>query len=304
MPPASRLLHRHLAANLRQARVDCIFGLVGDANLFMVKSFIEDQGSRYVAPKHEANAVLAAIGQAQARGKVSVASITHGPGLTNAVTARIEGVRAGVPVVIMAGDTPPGGPQHQQNIDQREIVAATGAGFVELRRPETAVEDLERAFRLALHQRRPIVFNMRAAPRVRVDGAEHLLAGDNARRDSDGYSFYEGLADDVINSSGYRIGPQEVENALVERPAVGEAAVIASPDAQRGEIVKAFIVLHDDRAASETLGQELQDFVKRLAAPCKYPCRIEFVADLPQSAIGKIQRRVLRNHEFDRNATV
>ncbi|TKT76381.1 acyl-CoA synthetase [Aquamicrobium sp. LC103] len=136
-----------------------------------------------------------------------------------------------------------------------------------------------------------------AATRATVDGQEFFLTGDNARRDADGYLYYEGRADDVINSAGYRIGPQEVENALTEHPLVREAAAVASPDPERGEVVKAFVVLHDGHRGSEELVRELQDFVKRLTAPYKYPRRIEFVADLPKSSVGKVQRRILRQQE-------
>ncbi|SMO97728.1 thiamine pyrophosphate-binding protein [Paracoccus laeviglucosivorans] len=155
------MIHQILARSLADLGVTDLFGLVGDANLFMVKSYVDGGLGRYVALTHEANAVLAAIGYAQVTGRTGVASITHGPALTNVVTALVEGVRACVPMVVMCGDTAPGDLQHLQDIDQREVVASTGAGFVELRGPHTLVVDLERAFRLAAHQRRPIVFNMR-----------------------------------------------------------------------------------------------------------------------------------------------
>jgi len=131
-----------------------------------------------------------------------------------------------------------------------------------------------------------------------IDGRDYFLTGDNARADADGYLYYEGRADDVINSAGYRIGPQEVENALIEHPMVREAAAVPSPDPERGEVVKAFIVLHDGFEGSPALAKELQDFVKRMTAPYKYPRRIEFIDELPKNAVGKIQRRDLRLREF------
>lgn len=131
-----------------------------------------------------------------------------------------------------------------------------------------------------------------------IDGRDYFLTGDNARADTDGYLYYEGRADDVINSAGYRIGPQEVENALIEHPMVREAAAVPSPDPERGEVVKAFIVLHDGFEGSPALAKELQDFVKRMTAPYKYPRRIEFIDELPKNAVGKIQRRDLRLREF------
>ena len=133
---------------------------------------------------------------------------------------------------------------------------------------------------------------------MQLAGHAYFLTGDTARADADGYLYYEGRDDDVINSAGYRIGPQEVENALSEHPKVREAAAIPSPDAERGEVVKAFVVLHDGHSGSPELARELQNFVKGITAPYKYPRRIEFVEDLPKNAVGKIQRRLLRQQEF------
>ncbi|HEX9035651.1 MAG TPA: acyl--CoA ligase [Ktedonobacterales bacterium] len=123
------------------------------------------------------------------------------------------------------------------------------------------------------------------------------LTGDRAYRDVDGYFWFVGRADDVIISAGYRIGPFEVESALVEHPAVMEAAVIASPDATRGEIVKAFVILAPGYQASPELATELQDYVKSVTAPYKYPREIEFVTELPKTISGKIRRVELRERE-------
>ncbi len=133
-----------------------------------------------------------------------------------------------------------------------------------------------------------------AAARARVGGKDYWLTGDMVREDEDGYLFYEGRADDIISSAGYRIGPTEVESALIEHPAVQESAAVGKPDAERGEIVKAFVVLKAGRAATPELARELQDHVKRVTAPYKYPREIEFVAELPKNASGKLLRRVLR----------
>ena len=130
------------------------------------------------------------------------------------------------------------------------------------------------------------------------DGVEYFLTGDMAYIDEDGYIYYTGRADDIISSAGYRIGPMEVENALIEHPAVIECAVIGSPDPERGEIVKAFIVLRPDFEPSDTLTKALQEHVKRVTAPYKYPRRVEFVAELPKTASGKLLRRVLREREY------
>jgi acetyl-CoA synthetase/medium-chain acyl-CoA synthetase len=126
---------------------------------------------------------------------------------------------------------------------------------------------------------------------------EWYLTGDRARRDEDGYLWFVGRADDVIISAGYRIGPFEVESALLEHPAVIESAVVASPDAERGEIVKAFVVLRSGHAASDALAKELQDHVKRVTAPYKYPRAVEFVDALPKTVSGKIRRVELRERE-------
>jgi acyl-coenzyme A synthetase/AMP-(fatty) acid ligase len=120
------------------------------------------------------------------------------------------------------------------------------------------------------------------------------LTGDRAVRDSDGRYWFVGRADDVIKSSGYRIGPFEVESALVEHPAVLEAAVVARPDAMRGAIVRAFVVLRKDCVAGDELRRELQEHCKRVTAPYKYPREIEFVSELPKTISGKIRRVELR----------
>ncbi len=124
--------------------------------------------------------------------------------------------------------------------------------------------------------------------------------GDRAYRDEDGYFWFVGRADDVIISAGYRIGPFEVESALVEHPAVVEAAVVASPDPVRGEIVKAFVVLAAGVAPSDTLADALREHVKSVTAPYKYPREIEFVTELPKTISGKIRRVELRERERER----
>jgi acetyl-CoA synthetase/medium-chain acyl-CoA synthetase len=107
-----------------------------------------------------------------------------------------------------------------------------------------------------------------------------------------------GRADDVIISAGYRIGPFEVESALIEHPAVVESAVVASPDEMRGAVVKAFVVLAPGYQASPVLATDLQEHVKQLTAPYKYPREIEFVTELPKTISGKIRRVELRQREI------
>jgi acyl-coenzyme A synthetase/AMP-(fatty) acid ligase len=131
---------------------------------------------------------------------------------------------------------------------------------------------------------------------------EWYITGDRAIKDDDGYFWFVGRADDVIISAGYRIGPFEVESALVEHPSVAEAAVVASPDRIRGDIVKAFVVLAPGHQPSEQLTQDLQEHVKRVTAPYKYPREIEFTTELPKTISGKIRRVELRQRERDRKA--
>ena len=129
---------------------------------------------------------------------------------------------------------------------------------------------------------------------------DYYITGDRAMADKDGYIWFVGRADDVILSAGYRIGPFEVESALLEHPAVAESAVVSSPDAIRGEIVKAFVVLKPGFSGSDDLVKEIQEHTKKVTAAYKYPRKIEFVASLPKTVSGKIRRIELRNKEWGR----
>ena len=124
-----------------------------------------------------------------------------------------------------------------------------------------------------------------------------FLTGDVLYQDEDGYFWFSGRDDDLIMASGYRISPFEVESAVISHPEVLEAAVVASPDEIRGVIVKAFVVLHDKKKASERLVKDIQKHCKKVAAPYKYPREIEFVEDLPKTQSGKIKRKELREIE-------
>ncbi|XP_048188687.1 acyl-coenzyme A synthetase ACSM5, mitochondrial isoform X2 [Perognathus longimembris pacificus] len=129
---------------------------------------------------------------------------------------------------------------------------------------------------------------------------DFYITGDRACMDKDGYFWFLGRSDDVINSSSYRIGPVEVESALAEHPAVLESAVVSSPDPIRGEVVKAFVVLTSAYSSQEpeALTRELQEHVKKTTAPYKYPRKVEFISELPKTVSGKIQRSKLRNQEW------
>jgi acetyl-CoA synthetase len=115
--------------------------------------------------------------------------------------------------------------------------------------------------------------------------------------DEDGYLWYQGRSDDVIKSSGYRIGPAEIESCLVKHPAVLNAAVIGKPDAARGAIVKAFVVLQPDYSPGESLVEDIQNHVRGRLAPYEYPREIEFIDALPMTTTGKVQRKELRKRE-------
>ncbi len=124
--------------------------------------------------------------------------------------------------------------------------------------------------------------------------------GDLAKMDEDGYLWYQGRADDMFKSAGYRIGPSEIENCLVRHPAVANAAVIGAPDETRGTVVKAFIVLQPGRQPSAELEAELQAHVRQYLAPYEYPKAFAFVDSLPMTTTGKVQRRLLRLQEEER----
>ncbi|MFN8173902.1 MAG: AMP-binding protein [Solirubrobacteraceae bacterium] len=123
---------------------------------------------------------------------------------------------------------------------------------------------------------------------------EPWRTGDRVCRDDDGFLYFEGRADDVIISAGYRIGPFEVESALVSHPGVAEAAVVAAPDEERGSVVRAVVVLRDGFAPGDGLARELQEHVKAQTAPYKYPRVVDFAAELPKTPSGKVRRAALR----------
>jgi acetolactate synthase I/II/III large subunit len=153
-------VHQALARALYDNDVHELFGVVGDANLFIIDSFRTAAGGRYVPTSTEANAVMAAFGYAQVSGKLGVATVTHGPGLTNTVTALIEAQRGRVPMLVIAGDTPMSKHDHIQDADQPAIVAASGVLFHQMRSAASAVADLAEAVRIAWTQSAPVVLNV------------------------------------------------------------------------------------------------------------------------------------------------
>jgi acetyl-CoA synthetase len=124
--------------------------------------------------------------------------------------------------------------------------------------------------------------------------------GDMATMDADGYLWYQGRSDDMFKAAGYRIGPSEIENCLVKHPAVANAAVVPKPDAERGAVVKAYVVLAAGWQGNAVLVAELQQHVRGQLAPYEYPKEIEFIDALPMTTTGKVQRRVLRLREEER----
>jgi acyl-coenzyme A synthetase/AMP-(fatty) acid ligase len=123
---------------------------------------------------------------------------------------------------------------------------------------------------------------------------EWWRTGDLVREDADGYLFFEGRGDDIILSAGYRIGPTEVESALLSHPAVADAAAVAAPDPERGAVVRAIVVLRDSESGSDALARELQEHCKRETAAYKFPRIVEFAAELPKTSSGKVKRAELR----------
>ncbi len=158
---------------------------------------------------------------------------------------------------------------------------------------------------IAVHRSAPTLFKEYLYDEERTAKAfrgEYYVTGDLGRFDEDGYIWFEGRADDIIISAGYTIGPFEVEDALVRHPSVAECAAVASPDPERGHIVKAFVVLKPTIEGTEELVEELQNHVKTTTAPYKYPREIEFVNQLPKTTSGKIRRVELRALERQRKA--
>ena len=142
-----------------------------------------------------------------------------------------------------------------------------------------------------------LVVDPATVPTFFLDGARDRpwRTGDRVREDEDGYLWFEGRTDDVIISAGYRIGPFEVESALLSHPAVAEAAAVAAPDDVRGQVVRAVVVLREGYTPGDVLANELQEHVKRETAPYKYPRIVDFAEELPKTASGKIRRAALRD---------
>jgi acyl-coenzyme A synthetase/AMP-(fatty) acid ligase len=176
---------------------------------------------------------------------------------------------------------------------QTETGALTGMPIGEPVRPGSMGRPLP-GFRMWIEEGE-LVVDPASVPTITIDaprGTWHT--GDRVRQDEDGYLWFEGRADDVIISAGYRIGPFEVESALVSHPAVAEAAAVAAPDEVRGSVVRAIVVLRAGMEAGDDLVRELQEHVRTETAPYKYPRIVEFAESLPKTTSGKIKRAELR----------
>jgi len=191
-------------------------------------------------------------------------------------TGQVTGIGAGEPVRAGSMGKPLPG------FEIRVSPAAPGSG----------AEEAEEAGELQLRPSSCPTFFARYLDGERFDG-DWWQTGDLVRADEDGFLYFEGRSDDLILSSGYRIGPFEVESALVAHPAVAEAAAVSAPDPERGAVVRAIVVLRDAEP-SEQLAQELQEHCKRTTAPYKFPRIVEFAEELPKTPSGKIKRAELR----------
>ena len=163
---------------------------------------------------------------------------------------------------------------------------------VRIAEPDGAIEGRPTAGELQVRPETVPTFFSHYLDAAPFDG-EWWPTGDHVRQDEDGYLWFEGRDDDIIITAGYRVGPFEVESALVSHPAVAEAAAIPAPDEERGSVVRAIVVLADGEP-SERLAAELQEHVKRVTAPYKYPRIVEFADSLPKTSSGKIRRAELR----------
>ncbi|WP_420566889.1 thiamine pyrophosphate-binding protein [Thalassovita sp.] len=155
-------VYQSISQSLLDHGLDTMFGLMGDANLFLVDHFVRAGDATFVPVAYEGSSVLMALAHGRVSGTVGIATVTHGPALTNCITALTEGARGRVPMVLLAGDTPVANPQNLQNINQQATVAVTGAGFEQMRSPQTASYDVAHAIYRAQVEKRPIVLNMPA----------------------------------------------------------------------------------------------------------------------------------------------
>ena len=159
-------VHAAIAKALIDNGIDTLFGLVGDANLFLVDSFVREYGGKFVSAAHEAGATLMALGYSAVAGKIGVVTVTRGPALVNTLTPMVEGVKGSLPIVLLCGDTAIEDRDNLQKVPQRELIVATGAGFEQLRSPNTLSEDIA----TALAERRWSAGRLRSICRATSNG--------------------------------------------------------------------------------------------------------------------------------------
>jgi thiamine pyrophosphate-dependent acetolactate synthase large subunit-like protein len=158
--PNSLRVYQAIARALSENGVETLFGLIGEANLFMVDSFVRDAGGKFIAASNEAGAASMALGYSLIAGKPGVCSVTAGPAVTNTITALVEGVKGSIPMVLLCGETGAEDLEHTQKIDHRPFIIGTGAGYERLRSPNTVSVDIARALRRAWIERRPIALSL------------------------------------------------------------------------------------------------------------------------------------------------
>lgn len=259
--------------------------LMGAAALFQDARF--DPEERLATVEREGVTVLC-MAPTEYRAVAKRAELRPLPGLRHAVAAG-EPLN---PEVVRAWQEGAGVSIHD-GYGQTETGALTGMPLDLPVRPGSMGKPLP-GFRLWI-EHGELCLDPSTVPTFFIDGPRKTWhTGDRVREDDDGYLWFEGRTDDVIISSGYRIGPFEVESALVSHPAVAEAAAVAAPDEERGSVVRAIVVLRDPGAASDDLRRELQEHVKSETAPYKYPRIVDFAESLPKTASGKIKRAELR----------
>ncbi len=223
-------VHQAIARSLIENGVDTMFGLIGDANMFMVDSFVRDWGGTFVSAAHEAGAAFMAAGYAALSDKIGVCSVTHGPGMVNTATALVHGVKASAPMVLLCGDTHD--PAHSQNVSQREFAIAAGAGYEDLESPRTVARDVAKVLRRAMAERRPIVLD---------------IADELDWKDAEGY---EPIRIRIPESRAVITESQDFDNAI---------GIIAA--------AKRPIVLAGRGARSEAAKRAIQRLAARIEAP-------------------------------------
>lgn len=225
MTTSKSYVYQSIANSLLDHGVHTMFGLMGDGNLFMVDDYVRSCKGTFVPVAFEGSAVLMALAYSKFAQTVGVATVTHGPGFTNCITALTEGVRGHTSMVLLCGDTPVTAPQNLQNIDQRELTKATGAGFVQMRAPETVAEDIAKAFYKTRVERRPVVLNMpvdfmwgevehKKIVHPVFDNPALVLEGDNL---DDAIGMIASAKRPVILAGGGAIGAEESLIRLADR---------------------------------------------------------------------------------------